>query len=181
MRPTAAADAPSRSWRATPAGRRLLGADDLARSSSPVSAATAAERCATGRAPCSTWCGREGQDKRTTARMLSFGVNGLAIALMIVVFASHRRGSLAPRSASPAGRAVVGQKLLEAIFGDQAVRRLADAARADLERRAETLLATERARFTDRLDALAIQSGAGQALREALVWVGQAREQEAAE
>jgi hypothetical protein len=75
----------------------------------------------------------------------------------------------------------VGQKLLEAIFGDQAIRRLADAARADLRRRAESLMATERARFTERLDALAIDARTGQSIREALVWVGQAREREAGE
>lgn len=29
----------------------------------------------------------EGQDKRTTAKFLSYGVNGLGVALMVVVFA----------------------------------------------------------------------------------------------
>jgi hypothetical protein len=42
-------------------------------------------------------------------------------------------------------------------------------------------MATERARFTDRLDDLAIDARTGQSIREALVWVGQAREREAGE
>ena len=70
----------------------------------------------------------EGADKRTTARFLAFGVNGLSVALMVVVFA-HPAGSPAPRSGIAGGSAVVGQKLLEAVFGDQAVRCLAERAR----------------------------------------------------
>jgi hypothetical protein len=62
---------------------------------------------------------------------------------------------------------VVGQKLLEAVFGDQAVRRLADAASKDLRARAEELLRTEAARFTDRIDVLAIDPSASGALRDA--------------
>ncbi len=174
-----AAERADTSWRATPAGRGLLGADDLARSS-PDLGPTAAEQVRAWQGAVLDLVRTEGQDKRHTARVLSFGLNGLAIALMIVVFASTA-GLTGAEIGIAGGTAVVGQKLLEAIFGDQAIRRLADAARADLGRRAESLMATERARFTDRLDALTIQSGAGQALREALVWVGQAREQEAAE
>ncbi len=120
----------------------------------------------------------EGQDKRFTARVLSFGINGLALALMIVVFASTA-GLTGAEIGIAGGTAVVGQKLLEAIFGDAAIRRLADEARSDLRRRAYALLAPERERFTDRVDKLRLDPGAGQALRESLVWVGQARMQEA--
>ena len=108
----------------------------------------------------------EGQDKRFTARVLSFGVNGLGVALMVVVFAST--GGLTGAEVGIAGgTAVVGQKLLEAVFGDQAVRRLADAATKDLRARAEELLRTEAARFTDRIDVLAIDPSASGALRDA--------------
>ncbi len=64
----------------------------------------------------------EGADKRTTARFLAYGVNGLSVALMVVVFA-HTGGALVGAEAGIAGGgAVLGQKLLEAVFGDQAVR-----------------------------------------------------------
>ena len=174
-----AAERADAAWRADPAGQGLLGADDLSRSS-PGLGPTAAEQVRAWQGAVLDLVRTEGQDKRYTARVLSFGLNGLAIALMIVVFASTA-GLTGAEIGIAGGTAVVGQKLLEAIFGDQAIRRLADAARADLRRRAESLMATERARFTDRLDALAIDSRTGQSIREALVWVGQAREREAAE
>ena len=173
-----AAERADASWRADPAGRHLLGADDLSRSS-PGLGPTAAEQVRAWQGAVLDLVRTEGQDKRYTARVLSFGLNGLAIALMVVVFASTA-GLTGAEIGIAGGAAVVGQKLLEAIFGDQAIRRLADAARADLRRRAEALMAIERARFTDRLDTLVIDSRTGQAIREALVWVGQAREREAA-
>jgi hypothetical protein len=173
-----AAERADAAWRADPAGRHLLGADDLSRSS-PGLGPSAAEQVRAWQGAVLDLVRTEGQDKRYTARVLSFGLNGLAIALMIVVFASTA-GLTGAEIGIAGGTAVVGQKLLEAIFGDQAIRRLADAARADLRRRAEALMATERARFTDRLDTLVIDSRTGQAIREALVWVGQAREREAA-
>ncbi len=59
---------------------------------------------------------------------------------MVVVFA-HTAGALVGAEAGIAGgSAVLGQKLLEAVFGDQAVRRLADQAREDLNARVHELL-----------------------------------------
>ena len=46
----------------------------------------------------------EGADKRSTARFLAFGVNGLRVALMVVVFAHTAGARPAPRPASPAAR-----------------------------------------------------------------------------
>ena len=59
----------------------------------------------------------EGADKRSTARFLAFGVNGLSVALMVVVFA-HTAGVSGAEVGIAGGSAVVGQKLLEAVFGD---------------------------------------------------------------
>ena len=50
------------------------------------------------------------------------------------------------------GSAVVGQKLLETIFGEDAVRRLAAEARKDLTTRVSALFATEAARVTAALE-----------------------------
>ena len=61
----------------------------------------------------------EGADKRSTARFLAFGVNGLSVALMIVVFASTA-GVTGTEAGIAGGSAVLGQKLLEAVFGDGA-------------------------------------------------------------
>jgi hypothetical protein len=109
----------------------------------------------------------EGADKRGTARFLAYGVNGLGVALMIVVFA-HTGGMLVGAEAGVAGgAALLGQKLLEAVFGDQAVRRLAERARRDLERRTEELLDVERRRYTDLLDSLELDPAVPDRLRTA--------------
>ena len=89
----------------------------------------------------------EGQDKRFTARMLAFGVNGVAVVLMVLAFASTG-GLVGAEVAIAGGTAVVAQKLLEAIFGDQAVRRLAENARRDLAERVTALFEGEAGRFT---------------------------------
>ena len=69
---------------------------------------------------------KEGADKRSTARILAYGVNGLGLSLMVVIFASTAGIPTGAEVGVGAGTAVVGQKLLEAVFGDQAVRTLAD-------------------------------------------------------
>lgn len=106
----------------------------------------------------------EGADKRSTARFLAFGVNGLGVALMVVVFASTA-GVTGAEVGIAGGSAVIGQKVLEAVFGDQAVRRLAANARKDLNRRVAVLLDTERQRYVDVLDGLGVDSEAAENLR----------------
>jgi len=108
----------------------------------------------------------EGADKRSTARFLAFGVNGLSVALMIVVFA-HTAGVTGAEAGIAGGSAVLGQKLLEAVFGDQAVRSLAERARRSLEERVEALLEDERRRYLVLVDGLALQPQAAEQLREA--------------
>ena len=106
----------------------------------------------------------EGADKRSTARFLAFGVNGLSVALMVVVFA-HTAGVTGAEAGIAGGSAVLGQKLLEAVFGDQAVRALAERARRDLESKVAELLGSERQRFIDLLDSLDISPEAPEKLR----------------
>ncbi|MEE6281103.1 dynamin family protein [Georgenia sunbinii] len=92
----------------------------------------------------------EGEDRRTKARMLSLGVNASGITLMLVVFAFS--GGLTGLEVGVAGgTAVVGQKVLEMVFGDQAVRDLARHAREDLAARATALLDERRRPWLDRL------------------------------
>lgn len=83
---------------------------------------------------------QEGAGKRKTARMAAFGVNGVAVILMVVVFASTA-GLTGLEIGIAGGSALVGQKLLEAIFGEDAVRRMASKARKMLDSRALDLLA----------------------------------------
>lgn len=145
-----AAEDTDRRWRSDPAGRQLLGSDDLSGTSEGFAAKAAAEIRA--------WQGdlmelirTEGQGKRTQARWLSFGINGLGAALMIVVF-SMTAGLTGLEIGVAGGTAVVGQRLLEAVFGEDAVRRLAQTAREDLHARCQNLLEAEQERFLARLE-----------------------------
>jgi len=85
---------------------------------------------------------------------------------MVVVFASTAAIPTGAEVGVASGGALLGQKLLEAVFGDQAVRRLADTARQDLNARVDVLLGEERARFLEVLDGLAVAPDAAERLRE---------------
>jgi hypothetical protein len=88
----------------------------------------------------------EGADKRMTAKFLAFGVNGIAVALMIVMFSRDGDAEAA------GGTASLGRKLLDAIFGQAVVSGLVDQAHADLEARSAALFDTELQRFLDLID-----------------------------
>jgi hypothetical protein len=77
---------------------------------------------------------------------LSYGVNGVALVLMVGVFA-QTGGLTGAEVVIAGGSSAVGQKLVEALLGDQAVRRLTADARGDLERRVAALIDAEAARF----------------------------------
>ncbi|WP_320538334.1 dynamin family protein [Pseudarthrobacter sp. IC2-21] len=138
-------------WRSDPAGRALLGTDDLSGTSPGFADGTAAEIRA-WQSGLMELIRTEGQEKRTQARWLSFGVNGLGAALMIVVF-SMTAGLTGLEIGVAGGTAVVGQRLLEAVFGEDAVRRLAQTARNDLHARCQRLLQAEQRKFLERLPA----------------------------
>ncbi|WP_084469556.1 ABC transporter [Jiangella gansuensis] len=169
----AAEQADSR-WRETSTGRALLGEDDLTRAAPEVSQ-RAAEMVRAWQDAVLELVRTEGANRRFNARLLSFGVNGLGLALMIVVFASTA-GLTGAEVGVAGGTAVVGQRLLEAFFGDDAVRRLAARARADLSTRVSALLETESTRFTDRLGGLQVEAAAGDGLRALKIDAEQARE-----
>lgn len=163
----AAAERAEASWRSMGAGETLLaGADqNLGRASRDFRRRT--ERAVRDwQQDVLAMVRTEGADKRGTARVLAYGVNGLSVALMVVVFA-HTAGVTGAEAGIAGGSAVIGQKLLEAVFGDQAVRSLAERAKRDLERRVRDLLELERRRYTGLLDELGIQADAPEKLRVA--------------
>ena len=151
-----AAEEAAAAWRARPAGAALLAEseEELGRSSSALSGEV--ERLVRD------WQGgvlemvrTEGQSKRTAARISAYGVNASGLVVMVAVFASTHFIPTGLEVAVAGGTTVLSQKLLEALFGDQAIRRLADRAREDLLNRVETALAAEEARYTSALDAVA--------------------------
>ena len=99
--------------------------------------------------------GEEGKDRRTTARVLAIGVNSIGFVLMLVVF-SHTAGITGSEVGIAGGSAVLAQRLLEAVFGDQAVRNLATKARRRLLERAEELFDKEQADVRSALDPIAL-------------------------
>ncbi len=160
-----AAERAEASWRSLDAGQRLLAtADrDLGRASREF-------RGVVQRAVRDWQQGvldmvrTEGAERRTTARVLAYGVNSLGVALMIVIFA-QTGGLIGAEVGVAGGTAVVGQKILEAVFGDQAVRRLAEQARLDLQKRVDDLLHSEYARFLEVLDAFPVDPSMPDQLR----------------
>lgn len=95
----------------------------------------------------------EGSDRRTQARVLSLGVNVVGIALMVVVFASTAFMPTGLEVGAGTATALVGQKLLESIFGDEAVRRLAKKARGMLDSRIGNVVDTQATAFATALAA----------------------------
>ncbi len=161
-----AAENADAAWRSTAAGKQLL--DD---SGTDLSRASRDFRNRAERAIRDWQQGvidlvrTEGADKRTSARFLAYGVNGLAVALMIVSFASTG-GLVGAEIGIAGGSAIVAQKLLEAVFGDQAVRRLTQTAHEDLLKRMDSLMDTERARFIELLDEGGVDASIVEQLRE---------------
>lgn len=168
-----AAGTTARQWRTLPGGQQLLMADPgLSRSGGAVG-----DRIAR---LVRDWQGdilemvrQEGKDRRSTARIMAYGVNGLGVVLMLVTFASTA-GITGAEVGIAGGTAVIGQKLLEAVFGDQAVRELARQARERLLERVSELYDAERGRFDDAVAGLGVDpdqarhvAGTGEAVRRA--------------
>ncbi|SDZ86697.1 Dynamin family protein [Bowdeniella nasicola] len=120
----------------------------------------------------------EGEDRRFSARMMSLGVNTLGIALMLVILASTGGVITGMEVAAAGGTAVVGQKLLEAVFGDEAVRKMARNARKNLEERAGELLAWHAQAYRSPLTDLGLDPAAPDTLHDALIDLSRARKAE---
>jgi hypothetical protein len=174
-----AARSADRAWRQDPAGRALLGGADLARASADISDRSAALVRA-WQDDLLEMIRTEGADKRQTARVMAYGLNGISLTLMVVVFSAT--GGLSGAEVGIAGgTTVLAQKLLEAVFGEDEVRRMSKAAMEKLKARVEGLMGEEKFRFLSRLDALDLDPDLSNRLRIATVAVQQARDVEDAE
>lgn len=162
----AAADGARAALMGDPAGRDLVGERDVARLPEGFDDRVAREIRA-WQDDLLALVRTEGQTRRTTARLMAFGVNGVGVTLMVVAFASTG-GLVGAEIGIAGGAAVVGQKVLEAVFGDHAVRRLAAEARDALQERCDRILADEEARIAALLDDAAVDPGAGGRVRDAV-------------
>lgn len=162
----AAEDAASRThadWHHDPAGQPLLQGLALSRASADLRV-RAEEQVRAWQDDVLELVRGEGAEKRATARAVSFGVNGLGAALMVAVFASTG-GLTGAEVGIVGGTALLAQRLLEAVFGDEAVRRLTRTAHERLDARVAQLLDSEASRFTSVLEPLAAGVVDGGALR----------------
>ena len=169
-----AAERAATEWQQLAAGRALLDA-------APRLDAVSPELLERTKAEVRSWQGyvfelvrTEGASKRTTARLSSLGVNGAGLTVMLAVFVSTG-GLTGTEFVIAGGTAALSQKVLEAIFGDQAVRALAARARTDLMKRVQSLLDAEATRFLEPLDAAAPPADEPEPLAAALRTVEAAR------
>ena len=116
----------------------------------------------------------QGGDKRTSARIASFTINGAGLAVMLAVFA-HTGGLTGAEVAVAGGTSAASQKLIEAIFGDQAVRALARQAREALLDRTDSLLAQDAERFLHLVNDAAPADEGDTLRRAAKAWLGARR------
>jgi hypothetical protein len=93
---------------------------------------------------------------------------------MLVTFA-YTGGVTGAEAGIAGGTALLGQKLLEAIFGDQAVRSLANKARAALLERVQVLFAEESNRFQGAVESRQAPRDQGRRLTAATLAVKAAR------
>jgi energy-coupling factor transporter ATP-binding protein EcfA2 len=145
-------------WRAHPAGRQLLARGEATEGVDGELAHTD-ERV---RQAIRDWqgdvldlVGTEGAGRKSTARFWALGVNGVGVALMILVF-SQTGGLVGAEIGVAGGTAVLAQRVLEAIFGDDAVRRLAKQAKTRLDERVEAVLALDLVHYLELVDTVGV-------------------------
>jgi hypothetical protein len=169
-----AAERAAARWRHEPAGRVLLVGVPQAEHASPDLPDTVRDAVRDWQGGVYDLVREAAAGKRTTARLASLGVNGAGLTVMLAVFASTG-GLTGAELVVAGGTSAASQRLLEAIFGDQAVRTLAAQAREDLLARVASIFADEAARFERPLDRLSSPAGAADGLAGALDAVQRAR------
>ena len=161
-------------WEAHPAGRRLLARDGALGTLGSDFAVSASRLIRQWQGDVLELVATEGASKKATARYLALGVNGAGVALMIFVF-SQTGGLVGAEVGVAGGTAILAQRVLEAVFGEDAVRRLAKVAKEQLDTRVESLMATELARFERLVDEVGLDPDQDEGLTAALAELDGAR------
>lgn len=182
-----AAEQAATAWRAHPAGAALLipagGSSDAPARARTDIAATSADFAPRMERLVRDWqravlelVRTEAGSKRFVAKAGAYAVNALGLVVMIGVFTATAFIPTGAEIVVAGGTTLAAQKVLEAVFGDQAVRELAGLARRDLLERVHALLEDEARRFRALLGDAAVDPAAGDRLREAAARVEAARD-----
>ncbi|SOC52609.1 dynamin family protein [Ornithinimicrobium cerasi] len=170
-----AASTATRAWKSAAGGPQLLEAHPELGKASPDFPETVERLIRDWQREIFELVREEAGSRRATARYLAFGVNGLGVLLMIVVFHATVFIPTGAEVAVGAGSAVLAQRLLEAVFGDQAVRKMAVKARDALMERTQQVYDDERARFDRALEEVPVDASAIAELQAAASTVEGAR------
>jgi hypothetical protein len=160
-----AAEQAAAAWRAHPAGAPLVTAELAA--PAPELAESAARLVRDWQRGVLQLVRDEAHGRLRLAKASAYAVNATGLLVMVGVFAATAFLPTGLEVATAAGTTVAAQKVLEAIFGDQAVRTLAEQARTDLLKRVRTLLNAEAARFDEVRSATGVDLTSAQRLRNA--------------
>lgn len=154
-----AAEDTATAWGRTRWGREIVAAEPSLSRASAEFGERAAEAVRAWQSDILRLVAEEGRGKRMKARLLAIGTNVAGACLIIVVFAAT--GGLTTAEVGIAGgTSLLAQRLLEAVFGEEEVRRLAVEAQRLLRDRIDSVLAGELARFGAVLDSLAVDGDA---------------------
>ena len=163
-----------RRWRHLPGGAALVVAHPELVDPAPESADNVERLVRDWQGEVLEMVGAQSNNRRTTARVLSFGANGVGVILILLVFSQTGRPS-GGEVGTAGGSAVLAQRILEAIFGGQAVRILVAQARAKLMARAQELYSGEQARLHEAVSALRVSEGQAGRIKAASAGVEAAR------
>ncbi len=145
-----AAAAAASAWELDPAGAALLSGRSLWRHAD-TTAEAAAGAVDNWLTDLSELISEAGASKKRTAQVASYGVNSVAVAVILGVFL-QTGGLTGAEVGVAAGAAAAQQKLLEHLFGSAAARSLVETARLRLSHTVGVVLADDGARFGKLLD-----------------------------
>ncbi|MBP6994945.1 MAG: ABC transporter [Phycicoccus sp.] len=156
----------AREWRRLPGGEHLLEAQPSLKLAGAAFPTEVEELVRRWQSDIFDLVRTEGGNRRTNARVAAYGVNAVGLVLMLVTFSAT--GALTGAEAGIAGgTAVLAQRVLEAIFGDQAVRSMAAKARQLLLSRTAELYAAQRHPFDQAVPSLTAVRNAAAAVERA--------------
>ncbi|MBK6886089.1 MAG: dynamin family protein [Tetrasphaera sp.] len=164
----------ARTWRGLPAGAEILALHPGLARSSPGFPAEVDRAVRLWQGDVLDLVSSEGGNRRTNARIAAYGINGVGMFLMLVVF-THTAGLSGAEVGIAGGTAVLAQRVLEAIFGDQAVRTMAAKARAALIARSDALVESEAKRYAEAIGTVHVPADQADQLSRALDRVQAAR------